>query len=548
MKIKKSFPIIGMHCASCAKLIERKLQRIPGVVSASVNYASEEAMVECDDKLTKDEMLETAVNEAGYKAIITQNLNVKSQKSADEIKEEEKVKQLKDLKVKVLVSSILSFFIFLGSFPEWFSFVPLLLSSPYTLLVLAFPVQFWAGREFYLATISGLKNRAASMDTLIAFGTSAAYGFSVYSLFFGGPMYFDTAAIIITLILLGRFLEAKAKAHTSDAIKKLMGLQAKTARVKRDGVEVDIPIEQVVAGDVIRVRPGEKIPVDGKIVEGISSVDESMITGESIPVEKRVGDVVIGSTINKHGTFLFTATKVGSDTVLAGIIKMVGSAQSSRAPIQRLADSVSSYFVPAVLMISVATFVVWFLFAGFGVGFGAMIAVLVIACPCALGLATPTAIMVGVGRAAEHGILIKNAESLEIANKVSKIVFDKTGTLTEGKPIITDVISTQTASVRYQNPFQIAASLEAGSEHPLAEAFVNKAKTEGMQLLPISNFMAITGYGIEGSVNKKKFALGSRSLLEKERISLERFEYDIDRLEREGKTVVFLTSAKNYWE
>ena len=576
-KTSKTFPIIGMHCASCAKLIERQLLKTEGVNTATVNYGSEQAIIDYDANIATDEMLSNAVKSAGYKAIISERLASSSNhseavnaKSADEInkfdanalKDEEKKKELEELKLKVIVSAILSIIIFIGSFPNWFSGIfkvvslgPIydILSNNYYLLLLTSLVQFWAGSKFYKATWSGLRNRTASMDTLITVGTSAAY---IYSLLvtvlpevverLGMPMtmYFDTAAVIITLILLGRYLESRAKAHTSDAIKKLMGLQAKTARVKRDGVEVDIPIEQVVAGDVIRVRPGEKIPVDGKIVEGISSVDESMITGESIPVEKRVGDVVIGSTINKHGTFLFTATKVGSDTVLAGIIKMVGSAQSSRAPIQRLADSVSSYFVPAVLMISVATFVVWFLFAGFGVGFGAMIAVLVIACPCALGLATPTAIMVGVGRAAEHGILIKNAESLEIANKVSKIVFDKTGTLTEGKPIITDVISTQTASVRYQNPFQIAASLEAGSEHPLAEAFVNKAKTEGMQLLPISNFMAITGYGIEGSVNKKKFALGSRSLLEKERISLERFEYDIDRLEREGKTVVFLTSAK----
>jgi P-type Cu+ transporter len=557
-----TIPIIGMHCASCAKLIERQLLKTQGVASASVNYGSEQAVVNYDSDVVTNETLANAVKSAGYKAILEESINDSNSRSVDEIRDEEKKKELSDLKRKVIVSGILSSIIFIGSFPNWFSSIFSVLnldllykviSNNLYLLLFTTIVQFWAGAKFYKATWSGLKNRTASMDTLIVVGTSAAYIYSFLVTVFpefvdklGMPMtmYFDTAAVIITLILLGRYLESRAKSHTSDAIKKLLGLQAKTARVKRDEIEIDIPIEQVVLGDIIRVRPGEKIPVDGKIIEGVSSVDESMITGESIPVEKSTGDLVIGGTINKHGTFLFSATKVGMDTVLSGIIKMVGSAQSSRAPIQRLADSISSYFVPVVLMIAVATFVVWYVFSGFGVAFGVMIAVLVIACPCALGLATPTAIMVGVGRAAEYGILVKNAESLEIANKTSTIVFDKTGTLTVGKPSVTDVIFVGNSKQNKQDPLQIAASLEAGSEHPLAEAFVTKARDENINLLPVSNFKSITGYGITGMIKKKKYTLGSLGLLEKEGVPLEKYQHDVDRLEREGKTVVFLLTAK----
>src|SRR3989344_9545378 len=384
---KITFPIIGMHCASCSRLIERQLKSVPGVLNCSVNYGSEEAVVELDRGREKEKDIATAVRKAGYKAILGSD-----QKSLEETKEEEKRKHLKGLKIKVLVSLVLSFFVFDGSFPEWFSFIPSFLAQPYVLLLLATPVQFWAGEEFYLATWSGLRNRAASMDTLIAIGTSVAYGYSILSIFTGGEMYFDTAAVIITLILLGRYLEARAKAYTSDAIKKLLGLQAKTARIIRSGEEVDIPIEKVKVGDLIRVRPGEKIPVDGVITEGSSSIDESMVTGESIPVEKIKGDNVIGATINKSGSFVMKATKVGEYSVLSQIVKMVSEAQSSRAPIERLADKVSGIFVPVVLIIAVAVFVVWFDFGKFNNAFTNMVAVLIIACPCALGLATPTAI------------------------------------------------------------------------------------------------------------------------------------------------------------
>lgn len=515
--VKKSFPVVGMHCASCAKLIERSLAGTPGVISSAVNYGSESATVEISEGV-KDQDLAKAVKEAGYKAIFQTKSD---EKTPEEIKDEEKAKELKALKTKVIVSSILSTIVFIGSFPEWFGFE----LSVFVMWILATPVQFWAGRDFYLATWSGLKNRAASMDTLIAIGTSAAYGYSLLSMLgITTGMYFDTAAVIITLILLGRFLEAKAKAHTSDAIKKLLGLAAKTARVIRDGKEIDIPIEEVVEGDLIRVRPGEKVPTDGVIVEGQSGLDESMITGESIPVEKITGDIVIGATLNKTGSFIFKATKVGKDTMLSQIVKMVAEAQSSRAPIQRLADIVSSYFVPIVLMLAVLVFVVWYVFGMPLQAFVNMIAVLIIACPCAMGLATPTAIMVGTGKGAEKGILIKDASALETAHKIKTIIFDKTGTLTVGKPAVTNVSDTKT--------LQIAASLEQGSEHVLGEAIVEDAQKKKLKMSKVTDFNAVSGMGIAGVVGGKKYFFGNKGKKSKEVI----------KLEEEGKTVMLLES------
>lgn len=539
---KKSFPIVGMHCASCANLIERKLLKVPGVVSCNVSYASEQVMVETDPSVKNDEIAK-AVQEAGYKAIIQDSdAEGSGAKSVEDIRQQEKKKELKNLRNKVILSSILSLLVLLGSFPEWFTFVPKFLTSPLTLLILAIPVQFWAGYSFYQATWSGMKNRTANMDTLVAIGTSAAFGYSVISLFKGGYLYFDTAIIIITLILLGRFLEAKAKAHTSDAIKKLLELQAKTARVIRNGKEIDIPIEEVVVGDLVRVRPGEKIPVDGVIIEGISSIDESMVTGESIPVDKKVKDMVIGGTLNKGGTLIFKATKVGKDTLLSQIVKMVAEAQSSRAPIQRLVDKVSSYFVPVVLMLAVITFVVWYDF-GFPLqAFVNTIAVLIIACPCAMGLATPTAIMVGTGRGAEKGILIKDAETLEIAHKVKILIFDKTGTLTFGKPKVTDFIEVEKPKTKNQNLLQLAASLEKGSEHSLAEAIINYAKEKKIDFLKVSRFKALPGYGVTGEIAKTEFVLGNRSLMDKKGIDYKNQETRIKSLEKEGKTVVLFSS------
>jgi len=517
---KKSFPIVGMHCASCAKLIERSLSKVPGVSNASVNYGSESAMVEMKNDV-EDKVLENAVKEAGYKAIVG-----KSKLS----KEEEKLKELKSLKTKVIVSAILSFFVFIGSFPELFKFS----LNPIILLILTTPVLVWAGKDFYLATWSGLKNRAASMDTLIAIGTTAAYLYSILSIFgIVEGMYFDTAAVIITLILLGRFLEAKAKSHTSDAIKKLLGLQAKTARVIRGMVEIDIPLDEVKVGDLIRVRPGEKVPVDGIVVEGQSYVDESMVTGESLPVDKRVGANVIGSTINKSGSFIFKATKVGSETMLSRIVEMVKVAQSTRAPIARMADLVSSYFVPIVLMLAVLTFVGWYVFSApdgsFPVNaFINLVAVLIIACPCAMGLATPTAIMVGTGKGAEKGILIKDATSLETVHKINTIIFDKTGTLTKGIPMVTNVSDPKTLT--------IAASLEQGSEHPLGEAILRYAMEKKVKLKKLNNFKAIVGSGIEGVVDSKEYFFGKA--VEKSDI--------IKNLEDEGKTVMILKEKNKF--
>lgn len=511
-KIQKTLPIVGMHCASCAKLIEKSILKVPGVLSCSVNYGSESAVIDSESSVSEKD-LSKAVEAAGYKAITSDSKITK---------EEEKKKEIKELKLKVVVSSILSLIVLVGSFPEWFG----IKMDTMLLLVLSTPVQFWAGKEFYLATWSGLKNRSASMDTLIAIGTTAAYLYSILSMFgIVQGMYFDTAAVIITLILLGRLLEARAKSHTSDAIKKLLGLQAKTARVIRNGQELDIPIEKVIVGDLIRVRPGEKIPVDGVIVEGESSIDESMVTGESIPVDKLIGSNVIGSTINKTGSFIFKASKIGSDSMLSRIVEMVKSAQSSRAPIARMADIVSSYFVPIVLMISVVTFVAWYLLGFQIAAFINLVAVLIIACPCAMGLATPTAIMVGTGKGAEKGILIKDAESLEVAHKITTIIFDKTGTLTKGKPQVTDISDNKTLA--------IVASLEQGSEHVLGEAILNFAKEKKIKLLNVGNFKSIPGKGIEGTISGKKYFFGKT----------DNKSTKIKSLESQGKTVMVLKSG-----
>jgi P-type Cu+ transporter len=549
--ITKSFPVVGMHCASCASLIERSIKKNTGVLNCSVNYASEQATVEIDPAIVSDSQLSQSVKDAGYTAIFAKE-NTASE-SVEDIKENAKKHELLVLKNKVVGSSIFSTVLFLGSFPEWFPFMPVALTNLYFLLFIATIVQFWAGRDFYLATISGLKNRAASMDTLIAMGTSVAYFFSAGGILFPElyenwgfhmSMYLDTGAVIITLILLGRYLEARAKSHTSDAIKKLLTLEAKTARVLRNGVEMDIPISEVIVGDIIRVRPGEKVPVDGVITEGTSTIDESMITGESIPTDKTVGANVIGATINKSGSFLFRATKIGKDTMLFGIIKMVQSAQSSRAPIQRLADVVSSYFVPVVLMIAVATFVVWYDFGNFSTAFTNMIAVLIIACPCALGLATPTAIMVGTGKGAEKGILIKNAETLEVANKITVVVFDKTGTLTKGTPAVTNIVASSKSENKLSESeiITIAASLESGSEHPLGLSIIEYAKARSLSLYSVKDFNSTSGKGIEGSIDGIKYFIGNRSMMKNLSVDYLEEESEISKLEEEGKTVVFLAA------
>ncbi len=542
--MKKTFPIKGMHCASCVMTLEGSLSKVPGVMRANVNLATEKATVDYDPAQVTDEHLASAVANVGYQARITEEVLSEDSEKA------EREKETKELKTKVIVSLILGALILWGSFPGLMNTAPQVLRNFWVQLLLAAPVQFWAGWSFYRAALTSLKHRTANMDTLVALGTTVAFGYSVVVTFFPHVIarvgihaepYFDVAAIIIGLILLGRYFEARAKAGTSEAIKKLIGLQAKTARVVQDGQDVDVPINEVVIGNVIRVRPGEKIPVDGVILEGESSIDESMVTGESIPVDKAKGDTVVGATINKTGTFTFTATKVGSDTMLAQIIKLVQEAQGSKAPIQRLADLVSSYFVPVVIMLALATFVVWYDFGpqpAFLFAILNTVAVLIIACPCAMGLATPTAIMVGTGKGAQHGILIKDAESLETAHKVTTVVFDKTGTLTKGKPEVTDVLGLHNISP--DEVLQIAASIEEGSEHSLAESIVEAAKKKNLDRSLVQKFQAIPGHGVEGTVNSKRVVLGNRRLMTREKIEVGTSEADTRRLETEGKTVMLL--------
>lgn len=526
----------GMHCASCAQVIEGSLKKVPGVRAASVNYASEKAQVQYDAAACAPDDLRKAVRAVGYDIEQSPDANAKQ-------------RELKTLRLKSTVSLVVGLLIVWGSFPGLIATSPSFLRLFWVQMLLATPVQLWAGWDFYRGTVLSLKHRTANMDTLVGIGTTVAYLYSVFITFFPGtvmdagldPMpYFDVAVIVIALILLGRYFEANAKSRTSDAISKLAGMQAKTARVLRDGKELDIPIGEVAVGDVLRVRPGEKVPVDGTILEGSSALDESMVTGESLPVEKKAGDTVIGATLNKVGSFTFTAEKVGSQTMLAQIIRLVEEAQGSKAPIQRLADLISAYFVPVVMMLSLATFIVWYDF-GPSLTFAILsaITVLIIACPCAMGLATPTAIMVGTGKGAEKGILIKSAEALETAHKLTAIVFDKTGTLTNGTPEVTDVVPLNDFSE--EKIIHIAASIEKHSEHSLAEAIVRKAGTE--PLTEVSGFKAVPGLGVEAALHDHVLLLGNRALMADRKVA----GFDAvgvlsqaEELESQGKTVMFL--------
>ncbi len=543
VEIKKSFQIKGMHCASCVQVTERALKKTPGVKEAVVNLATAKATVTYDKENCTEQQLANSIAKTGY--------TLELEEKGEDIQKKEKQQELINLRGKVIISLVIGGLILWGSFPGLMNTAPAFLQNFYIQLILATPVQFWAASEFYKATIPALKHRTANMDTLVALGTTVAFLYSAFVTFFPNVVmrlgidhmpYFDVAVIVIGLILLGRYFEAKAKIGTSSAIKKLIGLQAKTARVIRNGREMDIPTHQVQLNDVIRVRPGEKIPVDGVIIEGESSVDESMITGESIPGDKSKGDTVVGATMNKTGTFTYKATKVGADTMLAQIIKLVEDAQGSKAPIQRLADVVSSYFVPIVIMLAFATFGMWYVFGpqpAFLYGLLNLVAVLIIACPCAMGLATPTAIMVGTGKGAEHGILIKDAESLEIANKIKVVVFDKTGTLTKGKPEVTDIV--QLNKLKKEEVLLLAASIEKGSEHSLAEAIVNYADERKIKTDSVSKFTAIAGHGVEGIVGKRQVFFGNRRLMEKEKIQvLKQVQDDMEKLESEGKTVMML--------
>lgn len=532
---KVSLKISGMSCASCAAKIERTLANLPGVFSAAVNFAAEKATVEYDSGEISVADMKKAVADLGYKAFEADD------KAAVDREKEARQREIRYQTFMFVFAAVLSVPLLAYMLSELFNFeLPEIMMNPYFQLALATPVQFIPGFQFYRGSYHALKARSANMDVLIAMGTTAAYVYSVAVTFFGeGPVYYETAAIIIALIILGKLLEAIAKGRTSEAIKKLIELQAKTARVIRDGKEMDIPVEEVEVGDIVVVRPGEKVPVDGVIIEGTTTVDESMLTGESIPVDKKPGDEVVGATINRHGLFKFKATKVGKDTALAQIIKLVEDAQGSKAPIQRLADVISGYFVPGVVIIALLTFGIWYLLQGnFTVALIHFTAVLVIACPCALGLATPTAIMVGTGKGAENGILIKGGEYLEKAHKLTAVILDKTGTITKGKPEVTDVVSVDGA--REEEVLRLGAIAEKGSEHPLGVAIVEHAKSKGMDLVDPESFTAIPGHGVEAVVDGKNVLLGNRRLMNSKNVDISPIQARIEGLENEGKTAMIM--------
>ena len=540
---KMAFRIDGMHCASCVGRVEKAIQTVPGVRKATVNLATNEAQVEFDSAAVNAAEIKKAVSESGYEATEL-SLDAPPANAGES-------ERFSKLRLRFAVAALFTipivivsmFDLFMGAaFRNW------------ALLILTLPVLFYSGAEIYAAAWNALKHLRTDMNTLIAIGTTAAFGYSVLATVWPeffivhsgahpmamAPVYFEAASTIITLILLGRLLEERAKGKTSQAIRRLLGLQPRTARVMRGGAETEIPIEQVRAGDLIVVRPGEKIPTDGTVFEGHSFIDESMLTGESMPVEKNAGDEVIGATMNKTGSFKFTATKVGESTTLRQIVRLVHEAQASKAPIARLADRISAWFVPAVIGIAALTFGLWMIFgpeprwvyAGL-----AAVSVLIIACPCALGLATPTAIMVAAGTGAEHGILIKNGESLERARDVDTVVLDKTGTLTAGRPAVTDIIPLPGFSA--DDLFLIAASAESGSEHPIGEAIVRHAREKGLQLRDVERFNSIPGHGIEARIDGKDVLIGTLKLMQEHHIELGELSAKAAALASEGKTPVY---------
>ena len=535
----------GMTCAACVNRVEKTLRSLPGVAEANVNFATERATVLFDGERLNRGDFRKAIEDLGYEVRGFEGESLVDREA------ETRRKEIRNLKRKFLFGAVMTGVIMLGGMPEWFPWVPRFLQEHRVLFFLATPVQFWAGWQFYRGFWAAARHRTSDMNTLIAVGTTAAYAYSTVIAFFPGTfqaaghhlgVYFDTSTMIIALILLGKLLEAVAKGHTSEAIKRLMGLRPKTARVVREGRETDIPVEEVRQGDLVVVRPGEKIPVDGIVREGRSAADESMLTGESLPVEKKPGDTVMGATLNRTGAFVFEATKVGRETVLAQIIRLVEEAQGSKAPIQRLADKVAGVFVPTVILIAAATFAVWFFLGpkpAFTLALLNFVAVLIIACPCAMGLATPTAIMVGTGRGAENGILIKSGESLEMIHRINTIVFDKTGTLTQGKPAVTDVVGHNGFTV--EQILRWSASIEKSSEHPLGEAVVREAQAKNIPLAPLANFEAFPGQGVRAKMEEKVFLLGNLRWIEDNGIALNGLRGEAERLAGQGKTPMVLS-------
>ena len=537
-------PITGMHCAACAGRIEDALQGLVGVQQAQVNFATEKAAVNFDSVVLDGQAIRRKIEEIGYGVLAV------DPDDPMDLERLARAAEIRDLSTKLLVSLVLGIPVMLGSMPGLFPWAPAWLRQPIVLLTLATPVQFWVGWSFYQATWAAMKQKSADMSTLIALGTSAAYGYSAAvtvlpqaftNLGVDTHVYFDTAVMILALIVLGRLLEARARGQTSDAIRKLMGLQARTARVWRHSDAVDIPVADVAVGDLVLVRPGEKVPVDGNITEGGSTLDESMLTGESLPQDKSVGDAVFGGTLNKTGSFTMRSKRVGRDTVLAQIVKLVEDAQGSKAPIQRLADRVARVFVPAVMGIAVLTFAAWLVWGPAPVVAFALlnfVAVLIIACPCALGLATPTAIRVGTGKGAELGILFKSGPALENAHRLQAVVLDKTGTLTRGQPSVTDVATHN--GFTESEVLQLAASTEQASEHPVAQAIVAAARAGDLELKAASNAEALPGRGMTAMVGLHSVLIGNQALMRDADISLGKLLEVAERLAVDGKTPLFV--------
>lgn len=532
---KAELDVIGMTCAACSNRIEKVLNRDAGVEHANVNLTTENATIAYNPEMTSIDDLIKKIQKIGYDA--------KPKQAASE-KSSQKEQELKHKRTKLIISAILAAPLLLTMFVHLFGMqIPHIFMNPWFQFALATPVQFIIGWQFYVGAYKNLRNGSANMDVLVALGTSAAYFYSLYEMIkwlsltnYTPHLYFETSAVLITLILFGKYLETRAKTQTTNALSELLNLQAKEARVLRNQEELMIPLNEVVQGDHLIIKPGEKIPVDGKVIKGTTSIDESMLTGESIPIEKVQNDNVIGSTMNKNGSITVEATKVGKDTALASIIKVVEEAQGSKAPIQRLADIISGYFVPIVVGIALLTFIVWITLVQTGQfepALVAAIAVLVIACPCALGLATPTSIMVGTGKAAENGILFKGGEHIERTHQVNTVVLDKTGTITNGKPVVTDFDGDDKV-------LQLLASAEKGSEHPLAESIVNYAKKNHIPFLEVAHFEAIPGHGIKATIDGKSLCVGNRKFMIEENIAINSAETQLSRFEQDGKTAMMI--------
>jgi P-type Cu+ transporter len=544
----KILKIEGMTCAACAKAVERATKKVDGVIEANVNFATENLSVAFEPSKARISDIKKAIEKAGYKAL-------EEEVTVDKDKER-KEKEIKSLWNRFIISATFGIpLLIIAMGPmilEQFNYMlprlidPMMHRSVYAIiqLILAIPIVI-AGKKYFTVGFKTLFKGSPNMDSLIAIGSSAAVLYSIFSVLqiltgkTGYDLYFESAGVILTLITLGKYLESVAKGKTSEAIKKLMGLAPKTAIVIRDGKEEEISIDEVEVGDIVVVKPGEKVPVDGEVVEGITSIDESMLTGESMPVEKTAGDKVIGASINKNGSIRYKATRVGKDTALAQIVRLVEEAQGSKAPIAKLADVISGYFVPVVISLALISSIAWFIYGKPGTfALVIFISVLVIACPCSLGLATPTAIMVGTGKGAEYGVLIKSGTALETAHRIQTIVFDKTGTITEGKPKVTDIITNGEIEENYL--LQLAATAEKGSEHPLGEAIVKGAEERGLEFKKLDFFKAIPGYGIEVTIDNNKMLLGNRKLMVESNISLENLEDTSNRLASEGKTPMYV--------